>query len=214
MALKLVVFDMDGTLLRPKSSWQLLHDHFGTDNREMLARYLRHEVSDTEFVARDLELWAAANGGPVDAVTVNHVLDGAEPLPGAAEAVESLHAAGVVTAIISGGIDYLAQKLAAEWGMAEAHANPLFDSPVGLQSEIRVSGHAKAPVMRDVMARHGVSRDEVAAVGDTVVDLDLFALAGTSVAVNTNDGRVIEAATHHLPGETLDGVLELLFPGQ
>ena len=214
MALKLVVFDMDGTLLRPKSSWQLLHDHFGTDNSEMLARYLRHEVSDTEFVARDLELWAAANGGPVDAATVNRVLDGAEPLPGAAEAVEGLHAAGVATAIISGGIDYLAQKLAAEWGMAEAHANPLFDSPVGLQGEIRVSGHAKAPVMRDVMARHGVSRDEVAAVGDTVIDLDLFALAGTSVAVNTSDGRVIEAATHHLPGETLDGVLELLFPGQ
>ena len=214
MALKLVVFDMDGTLLRPKSSWQLLHDHFGTDNREMLARYLRHEVSDTEFVARDLELWAAANGGPVDAATVNRALDRAEPLPGAAEAVAGLHAAGVATAIISGGIDYLAQKLAAEWGMAEAHANPLFDSPVGLQGEIRVSGHAKAPVMRDVMARHGVSRDEVAAVGDTVIDLDLFALAGTSVAVNTSDGRVIEAATHHLPGETLDGVLELLFPGQ
>ena len=214
MALKLVVFDMDGTLLRPKSSWQLLHDHFGTDNSEMLARYLRHKVDDAEFVARDLELWTAANGGPVDAATVNRVLDGAEPLPGAAEAVEGLHAAGVATAIISGGIDYLAQKLAAEWGMAEAHANPLFDSPVGLQGEIRVSGHAKAPVMRDVMARHGVSRDEVAAVGDTVIDLDLFALAGTSVAVNTSDGRVIEAATHHLPGETLDGVLELLFPGQ
>ena len=214
MALKLVVFDMDGTLLRPKSSWQLLHDHFGTDNSEMLARYLRHKVDDAEFVARDLELWTAANGGPVDAATVNRVLDGAEPLPGAAEAVEGLHPAGVATAIISGGIDYLAQKLAAEWGMAEAHANPLFDSPVGLQGEIRVSGHAKAPVMRDVMARHGVSRDEVAAVGDTVIDLDLFALAGTSVAVNTSDGRVIEAATHHLPGDTLDGVLELLFPGQ
>ncbi|SVC41279.1 uncharacterized protein METZ01_LOCUS294133, partial [marine metagenome] len=54
MALKLVVFDMDGTLIRPKSSWQILHDHFGTDNREMLARYLRHEVSDAEFVAKDL----------------------------------------------------------------------------------------------------------------------------------------------------------------
>ena len=214
MALKLVVFDMDGTLLRPKSSWQLLHDHFGTDNREMLARYLRHEVSDTEFVARDLELWAAANSGPVDAATVNRALDRAEPLPGAAEAVTGLHAAGVATAIISGGIDYLAQKLAAEWNMAEAHANPLFDTPQGLQAKIHVSGHAKASVMRDVMARHGVSRDEVAAVGDTVVDLDLFALAGTSVAVNTSDGRVIEAATHHLPSETLDGLLELLLPGQ
>ena len=181
MALKLVVFDMDGTLIRPKSSWQLLHDHFGTDNHEMLARYLRHEVSDAEFIAKDLELWTTANGGPIDAATVNSILDGAEPLPGAAKAVEGLHAAGVATAIISGGIDYLAQKLAVEWGMAEAHANPLFDSPQGLQGEIRVSGHAKASVMRDVMARHVVSRNEVAAVGDTVVDLDLFALAGTSI---------------------------------
>jgi len=210
MALKLVVFDMDGTLLRPKSSWGLLHDHFGTDNSEMLARYLRHEVSDAEFVATDLALWAAAYGGPVDAATVNAALDGAELLPGAAEAVAGLHAAGVATAIISGGIDYLAQKLAVEWGMAEAHANPLFDSPAGLQGDIRVSGHAKAPVMRDVMARHHVARDEVAAVGDTVVDLDLFALAGTSVAVNTDDERVIAAATHHLPDESLDGLLPLL----
>jgi phosphoserine phosphatase len=210
MALKLVVFDMDGTLLRPKSSWGLLHDHFGTDNSEMLARYLRHEVSDAEFVATDLALWAAAHGGPVDAATVNAALDGAKLLPGAAEAVAGLHAAGVATAIISGGIDYLAQKLAAEWGMAEAHANPLFDSPVGLQGDIRVSGHAKAPVMRGVMARHHAARDEVAAVGDTVVDLDLFALAGISVAVNTNDERVIAAATHHLPDESLDGLLPLL----
>jgi len=83
MALKLVVFDMDGTLLRPKSSWGLLHDHFGTDNSEMLTRYLRHEVTDAEFVATDLALWAAAHGGPVDAATVNAALDGAELLPGA-----------------------------------------------------------------------------------------------------------------------------------
>ncbi|HIH78761.1 MAG: HAD family phosphatase [Candidatus Poseidoniia archaeon] len=212
MALKLVVFDMDGTLIRPKSSWQILHDHFGTDNREMLARYLQHEVSDAEFVAKDLELWTVANGGPIDAATVNRALDGAEPLPGAAEAVEGLHAAGITTAIISGGIDYLAQKLATEWGMAEAHANPLFDTQQGLQGEILVSGHAKAPVMREVVARHGVSRDEVAAVGDTVVDLDLFSLAGTSVAVNTSNERVVDAATHHLPDESLDGLLELLLP--
>ena len=102
----------------------------------------------------------------------------------------------------------------ARWGMAEAHANPLVDSPAGLQGDIHVSGHAKAPVMRGVMARHHAARDEVAAVGDTVIDLDLFALAGTSVAVNTDDERVIAAATHHLPGESLDGLLPLLLPRQ
>ena len=67
-------------------------------------------------------------------------------------------------------------------------------------------------VARGVMARHHAARDEVAAVGDTVIDLDLFALAGTSVAVNTDDERVIAAATHHLPGESLDGLLALLLP--
>ena len=103
-------------------------------------------------------------GVPVDVATVNAAPDGAELLPGAAEAVAGLHAAGVATAIISGGIDYLAQKLAAEWDMAEAHANPLVDSPAGLQGDIHVSGHAKAPVMRGVMARHHAVREEVAAV--------------------------------------------------
>ncbi|MDP7256323.1 MAG: HAD hydrolase family protein, partial [Candidatus Poseidoniia archaeon] len=78
--------------------------------------------------------------------------------------------------------------------------------------EIRVSGHAKASVMREVVARHGVSRDEVAAVGDTIVDLELFSLAGTSIAVNTSNERVVAAATHHLPDESLDGLFELLLP--
>ena len=32
--IKLVVFDMDGTIIEPKSSWAMIHDHFGTDNSD------------------------------------------------------------------------------------------------------------------------------------------------------------------------------------
>ena len=38
--IKLVVFDMDGTIIEPRSSWAMIHDYFGTDNTEMLQMYI------------------------------------------------------------------------------------------------------------------------------------------------------------------------------
>ena len=47
--IKLVVFDMDGTIIEPRSSWAMIHEHFGTDNTEMLQLYIDHKISDKEF---------------------------------------------------------------------------------------------------------------------------------------------------------------------
>ena len=44
--IKLVVFDMDGTLLKPRSCWAYIHEHFGTDNSEMLKKYIDHKIND------------------------------------------------------------------------------------------------------------------------------------------------------------------------
>ena len=44
--IKLVVFDMDGTLLHPRSCWAYIHEHFGTDNTEMLKLYIERKISD------------------------------------------------------------------------------------------------------------------------------------------------------------------------
>ena len=55
--IKLVVFDMDGTLLKPRSCWAYIHEHFGTDNSEMLEKYIEHKISDQEFVKSDISLW-------------------------------------------------------------------------------------------------------------------------------------------------------------
>ena len=43
--IRLVVFDMDGTLLQPRSCWAQIHEHFGTDNREMLKLYVEHKIA-------------------------------------------------------------------------------------------------------------------------------------------------------------------------
>ena len=55
--IKLVVFDMDGTLLEPRSCWAYIHDYFGTDNSDMLKRYIERKISDQDFVKADFKLW-------------------------------------------------------------------------------------------------------------------------------------------------------------
>ena len=58
--IKLVVFDMDGTLLHPRSCWAYIHEHFGTDNTEMLKLYIERKISDKEFVKADFKLWQSS----------------------------------------------------------------------------------------------------------------------------------------------------------
>ncbi|MEK9739278.1 MAG: HAD-IB family phosphatase [Euryarchaeota archaeon] len=43
---KAVAFDCDGVLAANDSSWQNIHDYFGTENKEMLAKFIRKEVTE------------------------------------------------------------------------------------------------------------------------------------------------------------------------
>ena len=47
--IKLVIFDMDGTLLKPRSCWAQIHEHFGTVIRDLLKLYVEHKISHQEF---------------------------------------------------------------------------------------------------------------------------------------------------------------------
>ena len=64
--IKFVIFDMDGTLLRPRSCWAYIHEHFGTDNSEMLRLYIEHKITDQEFVKSDINLWQDNSNEKID----------------------------------------------------------------------------------------------------------------------------------------------------
>ena len=126
------------------------------------------------------------------------ILDNIEPIKGAKELVETLHSCNIRTAIISGGIQYLADKWAQKWGIERALANELSDDGKGrLRAKINVRGNNKGPVMEKLMSQMNVEKSHVISVGDTVVDLPLFERSGYSIAVNTEDSRVIENADYH-----------------
>ena len=73
--IKLVVFDMDGTIIEPRSSWAMIHDYFGTDNTEMLQMYIDHKISDKEFVKADIKLWNSKSDVPVNEEYINLILE-------------------------------------------------------------------------------------------------------------------------------------------
>ena len=200
--IKLVVFDMDGTIIEPRSSWAMIHEHFGTDNTEMLQLYIDHKISDKEFVKADIQLWNSKSDKPVDEKYINSILDKAKPRKGAEELITNLHKANVKTIILSGGIQFLANKWARKWNMDGALANELIDDKDGnLTAIIKSSGHNKGPVMEKMIEKYNLKKNEIAAIGDTMVDIPTFERAGLSVAVNTEDERVITKADYHLKGD-------------
>jgi len=213
--LRLVAFDMDGTLLTPRSSWAVLHQAFGTNNDQHLAAYLRHEIDDEQFIRSDVALWQAAMG-KIPLTRIQAILDTIAPVPGAPETVAALHAAGVATVIITGGLKCLAQRLMHEWDMSAAYGNVLLaddDGHLTGEGVVEVRAREKDLVLQRVMAERGLTRAQVAAVGDTIIDLTLFKLAGVGIAVNTDDPQVIAGATHHLHQPDLRGILPWLLPG-
>jgi HAD superfamily PSPase-like hydrolase len=200
--IKLVVFDMDGTLLQPRSCWAYIHDHFGTDNTERLNLYIQNKITDQEFVKADVKQWEESSDEIVNEKYINTILDEIKPIEGAEELVSELHRNNIETIFLSGGITFLAEKWAKKWNMKKPLANNLIDGEDGhLIVEVNASGHAKGAVMDKLLNKLKLEKKQVAAIGDTTVDLPMFERAGLSVAVNTDDKRVIEKADYHLKGD-------------
>ncbi len=196
--IKLVVFDMDGTLLEPRSCWAYIHEHFETDNSEMLRLYIDRRISDQDFVKADIKLWQSATKKKVNEEYINSILDKIKPVKGAKKLIDFLHSNEIKTVIISGGIQFLANKWAEKWKMECALANELVDDSNGkLKATINVRGNTKGPVMDSLLKRMNLEKKDVVSIGDTVVDLPLFERSGFSIAVNTNDSKVIGKADYH-----------------
>jgi len=202
---------MDGTLLRERSCWEYIHRHFDVDNTEMLKLYMEHKISDQEFAESDIRLWKENSDEKVNESYINSILDEIKPIEGAEELIHALQKNGVKTAILSGGIKYLANKWAEKWNMECAIANRIVDDEDGnLKAIIESSGHAKGPIMDQLLEKMGFTKEEVASVGDTTVDIPLFQRSGLGIAVNTDDERVISEADYHLKENNLRKLIPVI----
>jgi phosphoserine phosphatase len=210
--LRLVALDMDGTLVDVASSWRVVHDHFDDHNDEGLRRFLANEIDDEEFIRSDIRIWWR-HAPNLTVEDLEGILASVPLMPGAAELVDGIHARGARTAIVSGGLDLLARRIARELGIEVALANGVrVDSDGRLTGEgiVRVPIHGKERVLAALQEQLRVIPEETASVGNSEIDVGLFHRSRVGVAFLPEDDTVRQAATQVVTERNLARVLEAL----
>ena len=109
--IRLVVFDMDGVLTTHPSSWEYVHRAMGVDNSENLRLYRTGNISYMDFLRSDVNLWISRHPG-ITREDVVKILDSIPLRKNLNLAVKEIRDSGAATAIVSGGIYWLAQRIA------------------------------------------------------------------------------------------------------
>jgi phosphoserine phosphatase len=205
--IRLVIFDLDGTLTPVDSLWSYLHDAFGTWDKGRIAaqRYRKGEISYKEWAETDAQCWAG-----VSLVTLSEVLGKIPYRTGVRTVFDHLKLKSVKTAIVSAGLSVLANKLAGELDADFAEANDLEVNDGALTGGIRVkvAVDEKAKIIREIAAKTSIPIGEVALVGDRANDLPLEDCL--RIAFNPKDELTRERADVIIEDDDLSRILPYL----
>ncbi len=211
---RLVVFDMDGVLADIESSWVHVHRHFGVNNDHSLYAYLRGEIDDLEFIRRDIGLWKKTEP-EVTEERIKEILSDVPIMPGARRTIRELKRMGIGTAIISAGIDLLAERISKELGVDAHLANGLVKDGAGrLSGEgiLRVKLMDKGDAVTEMINAMKVQTKDVVAVGNSRYDVSMFKRAGVGIAFQPSDDFVRTSAQVVVQQKDLSMILQFIRP--
>jgi len=209
---KLVAFDMDGVLANIESSWVFVHQRFGVNNDNSLYAYLRGEIDDVEFIRRDISLWKAKDHN-VDERKIARILEDVPLMPGAKQTIAELSSRGYRTAIVSAGIDLLAERISEEFGIDVHLANGLKKLPSGLltgEGILNVKLTDKGEALVRVAKSLGIPLSDVVSVGNSKYDVTMFDRTGSSIAFHPADDFVRSRAKFVVEDGDLTRILKYL----
>jgi len=207
---ELVVFDMDGVLVDVRSSWVWIHDHFGVNNDDSLEAYLEDEIDDLEFIRRDIALWKSRDQ-KLRKKDIIEILNGAPLMPGCKECLSYLRGNDYRTAIVSGGLKPLAERISGGF-FDHIYANDIIDDGNRLTGEgiLEVELNNKGKVFEELLEKEGVPAKKVVAIGNSHIDCPMLERAGLGIAFNPEDDLVRGSADIVIEEKDLSKVLEHL----
>ncbi len=206
MPIRLVVFDVDGTLTSHSSIWWRLHEEFGKveEGRVFYNQYFSGEISYQEWADYDAALW---KGRTLEEVM--QVVQTTQLRPGAKETISALKEQGVKVAILSSGLDVLANEIGQRLGIdcivtnRLCHVNGILTGEV----EIRVGWHEKAQELENICNHFEIPLSDTAFIGDGRNDISALKIAGLSIAYKPRYDDVSEAAKVTIFGDDLQMIL-------
>lgn len=200
-----VVFDLDGTLLRGTTVSLLLARWLGreSDIAELERRFQAHEISNS-VVADTSAAWLAGK----HTADVWRVLVNGDWISGMTETFQRLADTGSSVLLATITWRFAAEMLRKQYAFVAVSGTEMQVTNGGLSGRVTryFDEHDKVRFVESWCAENGFSMSDVAAVGDSRSDVPLFRRAGMSVALNaTPDAR--KAATHVLDADDLRDVL-------
>lgn len=205
---KLVVFDMDSTLINIECIDELAD--FAGRKAEVSAiteAAMRGELDYRESLKKRVAILEGLNAQVLARVFSERLLLN----PGARALLEALQAANIHTALLSGGFTYFTERLRIELGLDFATSNELEIVSGKLTGKVVgeiVDAEAKADMLLSLSNEFGLTQDQVMAVGDGANDLLMMAAAGTSIAYHAKPATQAKA-THAINHGGLDSILTL-----
>jgi len=170
-----IVFDCDGVLVDITSSWQQIHNYFGTNNKENLAKFLEKEITDDEFMELDVKLWLDIQ----DKIHMDEIMrcfSGVKLMKGAREVISELKRRGIYVAIVSSGVARFIGSIAHMLKVDDWAANDFSWDEEGYLSGPKtamVDSHDKGEMVDKLMRINGFQANKIWTIGDSGTDLSM-----------------------------------------
>jgi phosphoserine phosphatase len=192
---KLALFDLDGTLTKEKSGWEYIHRRLGVWDgyaEKFQEAFLRGEISYDRFCQLDAEIWKGMRAAELKRILREIPLYG-----GIEELLNYLRSKEMKLGIISSGLSFLCDWITEKYGFDYAVANELGVENGVLNGKIKIHVRydQKGEWVQEAQHRFHARKEEILAVGDSTGDIDMFQMAGLSIAFNSLSPQLDSLAT-------------------
>ena len=207
-ARRLVVFDMDSTLIQGEAIDELA-DAAGVGQQvaQITEAGMQGKMDFKESLTKRVGLLAGLEENVLASVAQNLVLT-----QGAERVVSKLKQLGYKIGIISGGFEYFGNFLQEKLGLDYVFTNRLEIVDGKLTGRLKgdiIDGQKKAEILRTIVRVENISLRQTIAVGDGANDVPMISIAGLGVAFNAKS-IVEQNAQRSISSVGLDGLLYLM----
>jgi len=207
-ARRLVVFDMDSTLIQGEAIDELAA-RAGVGDRvaQITKAGMQGKMNFKDSLTQRVALLKGMHENILSTVAQNLVLT-----EGAERVIGKLKQLGYKIGIISGGFEYFGNYLQRKLGLDYVFANCLEIEDGKITGKIKgeiIDGRKKAEILRTIAQVENISLQQTIAVGDGANDLPMISIAGLGVAFHAKP-IVKETAQQSISSVGLDGLLYLM----